>query len=78
MLGLGLAAYYWPRLHQPGHAADLGHDYDVAAMQARAHAVLDAAWRAGVRYFDVARSYGRAVLFWAVGCGARQGSRPAQ
>ena len=34
-------------------------------MQARAHAVLDAAWAAGVRYFDAARSYGRAEEFLA-------------
>jgi len=34
-------------------------------MQARAHAVLDTAWAAGVRYFDAARSYGRAEEFLA-------------
>jgi len=32
-------------------------------MRARAHAVLDVAWRAGVRYFDAARSYGLAEDF---------------
>jgi aryl-alcohol dehydrogenase-like predicted oxidoreductase len=32
-------------------------------MEARCHAVLDAAWAAGVRYFDAARSYGRAEEF---------------
>jgi aryl-alcohol dehydrogenase-like predicted oxidoreductase len=32
-------------------------------MEAHAHAVLDAAWEAGVRYFDAARSYGRAEKF---------------
>ncbi len=62
-LGLGLAALGRPGYINLGHADDLGHDYDVAAMQAHAHAVLDAAWRAGVRYFDAARSYGRAEEF---------------
>ena len=32
-------------------------------MEARARAVLDEAWRSGVRYFDAARSYGRAEEF---------------
>jgi aryl-alcohol dehydrogenase-like predicted oxidoreductase len=34
-------------------------------MEARAHAVLDSAYAAGVRYFDAARSYGRAEAFLA-------------
>jgi aryl-alcohol dehydrogenase-like predicted oxidoreductase len=34
-------------------------------MEQRAHEVLDAAYAAGVRYFDVARSYGRAEDFLA-------------
>ena len=59
-VGLGLAALGRPGYINLGHADDLTHDYDVAAMEARAHAVLDAAWAAGVRYFDAARSYGRA------------------
>jgi aryl-alcohol dehydrogenase-like predicted oxidoreductase len=62
-LGLGLAALGRPGYINLGHAGDLGRDYDVAAMEAKAHAVLDAAWDAGVRYFDAARSYGRAEAF---------------
>ena len=62
-MGLGLAALGRPGYINLGHAADLGHDYDVAAMAAHAHAVLDAAWAAGIRYFDAARSYGRAEEF---------------
>ncbi len=62
-LGLGLAALGRPGYINLGHAEDLGHEYDVAAMEAHAHAVLDAAWDAGVRYFDAARSYGRAEVF---------------
>ena len=34
-------------------------------MRRRTHAVLDAAWAGGVRYFDAARSYGRAEEFLA-------------
>ncbi len=62
-MGLGLAALGRPGYINLGHAADLGHDTDVAAMAAHAHSVLDAAWAAGIRYFDAARSYGRAEEF---------------
>ena len=41
-------------------------------MEAQAHAVLDAAWEAGVRYFDAARSYGRAEEFLARWLAARR------
>lgn len=64
-LGLGLAALGRPGYINLGHAADLSGDYDVAAMEAHAHGVLDAAWAGGVRYFDAARSYGRAEQFLA-------------
>jgi aryl-alcohol dehydrogenase-like predicted oxidoreductase len=64
-LGLGLAALGRPGYINLGHAKDLDHSYDVAAMEAHAHAVLDAAWEAGIRYFDAARSYGRAEAFLA-------------
>jgi aryl-alcohol dehydrogenase-like predicted oxidoreductase len=64
-LGLGLAALGRSGYINLGHAADLHGDYDVAAMECRAHAVLDAARQAGVCYFDVARSYGRAEAFLA-------------
>ena len=62
-IGLGLAALGRPGYINLGHADDLRHDYDPAAMEARAHAVLDAAWAGGVRYFDAARSYGEAERF---------------
>ena len=64
-IGLGLAALGRPGYINLGHAADLHADYDVTAMEARTHAVLDAAYQAGVRYFDAARSYGRAEAFLA-------------
>jgi aryl-alcohol dehydrogenase-like predicted oxidoreductase len=62
-MGLGLAALGRPAYINLGHAADLGADTEVGALCARAHEVLDAAYAAGVRYFDAARSYGRAEEF---------------
>ena len=64
-LGLGLAALGRPGYVNLGHGADLGRDYDEQLMERRCHAVLDAAWAGGVRYIDVARSYGRAEAFLA-------------
>jgi len=62
-LGLGLAALGRPGYITLGHADDLGHSYQVETMRQRAYTVLDAAWQAGIRYFDAARSYGRAEEF---------------
>lgn len=62
-IGLGLAALGRPGYINIGHADDLENNYDVEAMKARAHALLDAAYEKGVRYFDAARSYGRAEEF---------------
>jgi aryl-alcohol dehydrogenase-like predicted oxidoreductase len=62
-VGLGLAALGRPAYINIGHAGDLAGDTDVDALRARAHEVLDAAYAAGVRYFDAARSYGRAEEF---------------
>lgn len=70
-IGIGLAALGRPGYINLGHADDLGADYSVSAMQANAHAVLDAAFDSGVRYFDAARSYGRAEEFLASWIGAR-------
>jgi len=64
-LGLGLAALGRPGYVTLNHASDLGGRYDPAAMEAHAHAVLDAAFNAGIRYVDAARSYGRAEDFLA-------------
>ncbi|MBX3157064.1 MAG: aldo/keto reductase [Deltaproteobacteria bacterium] len=74
-LGLGLAALGRPGYITLGHGADLG-DTGAAAMERRAHEVLDAAWAAGVRWFDAARSYGRAEDFLASWLAAR-GIAPA-
>jgi aryl-alcohol dehydrogenase-like predicted oxidoreductase len=62
-LGLGLAALGRPGYLNLGHGADLGSDRSVGALERRTHEVLDAAHAAGVRYFDAARSYGRAEEF---------------
>jgi aryl-alcohol dehydrogenase-like predicted oxidoreductase len=62
-IGLGLAALGRPGYINVGHAGDLGGHTDVESMRDHAHQVLDAAYAAGVRYFDAARSYGRAEEF---------------
>lgn len=61
-LGLGLAALGRPGYINLGHGTDLP---DKAAGTMRAHTwdMLDLAWTAGLRYFDAARSYGRAEEF---------------
>jgi aryl-alcohol dehydrogenase-like predicted oxidoreductase len=64
-LGLGLAALGRPGYITLGHGEDLGPDRSAQAMERHAHEVLDAAHRSGVRYFDAARSYGRAEDFLA-------------
>jgi aryl-alcohol dehydrogenase-like predicted oxidoreductase len=64
-IGLGLAALGRPGYLNLGHGDDLGPDRSVAALERHAHAVLDSAYDQGVRYFDAARSYGRAEAFLA-------------
>ncbi len=63
-IGLGLAALGRPAYITSGRDADLP-DRSVAGLRARTSAVLDAAYAAGIRYFDAARSYGRAEEFLA-------------
>lgn len=62
-LGLGLAALGRPGYINLGHGDDLGQQHSEEAMEERTHEMLDAAWAAGVRYFDAARSYGKAEEF---------------
>ena len=64
-LGLGLAALGRPGYVTLNHASDLAGRYDPPTMELRAHGVLDAAFDAGIRYVDAARSYGRAEDFLA-------------
>jgi aryl-alcohol dehydrogenase-like predicted oxidoreductase len=76
-LGLGLAAVGRPAYINVGRAEDLGRERSVDAMRARSDAVLDAAWSAGIRYLDAARSYGRAEEFLAGWLGGRGIARDA-
>ncbi|MEV1206457.1 aldo/keto reductase, partial [Microbispora rosea] len=76
-MGLGLAAVGRPAYITLGRDEDFGGDRDVAAMRARTWGVLDAARAAGVRYVDVARSYGLAEEFLA-GWLADRGIRPGE
>ena len=71
-MGLGLAALGRPGYINLNHDLDLDKNYDVEAMRTNAHAVLDAAYEDGIRYFDVARSYGKAEEFLASWLKARQ------
>lgn len=61
-VGLGLAALGRPAYITGGRADDLP-DRSVGGLRARTRAMLDAAYQAGIRYFDAARSYGRAEEF---------------
>jgi aryl-alcohol dehydrogenase-like predicted oxidoreductase len=62
-IGIGVAALGRPGYLNVGHEADLGADRSVEALRARSFEVLDAAYAAGVRYLDTARSYGRGEEF---------------
>jgi aryl-alcohol dehydrogenase-like predicted oxidoreductase len=75
-IGLGLAALGRPGYITLGHGADLAGDTAVEALRAHSHAVMDAAFDAGVRYFDAARSYGLAEDFlgsWLTARGWQRG-----
>lgn len=62
-VGLGLAALGRPGYLNLGHGDDLPDDRGVADLRRRTHQVLDRAFDLGVRYVDVARSYGRGEEF---------------
>ena len=70
-VGLGLAALGRPGYINVGHGEDLGANRSRDAMERRAHEVLAAAYAAGIRYFDAARSYGLAEAFLSSWLGAR-------
>jgi len=73
-IALGLAALGRPAYINVGHGEDIV-DSSVEGMELAAHAVLDAAYEGGVRWFDAARSYGRAEAFLASWL-ARRGLQP--
>lgn len=70
-LGMGLAALGRPGYINLGHAEDLQGQTDPEDMQNHVFGVLDAAFDAGIRYYDCARSYGRAEEFVAAWLSAR-------
>lgn len=70
-LGMGLAAVGRPAYINLHRDRDLGADRAVETLRARAYEVLDAAYAAGVRYVDAARSYGLAEEFLASWLDAR-------
>jgi aryl-alcohol dehydrogenase-like predicted oxidoreductase len=71
-IGLGLAALGRPGYINLGHGEDLAGRIDVSQMERNADEVLDAAYERGVRYFDAARSYGKAEEFLASWLTARK------
>jgi aryl-alcohol dehydrogenase-like predicted oxidoreductase len=64
-IGLGLAALGRPGYINLGHAVDLNHNYDQESMESHAHQIMELAYNKGIRYFDAARSYGKAEEFLA-------------
>ncbi|MDO9377961.1 MAG: aldo/keto reductase [Nocardioidaceae bacterium] len=74
-IGLGMAALGRPEYLNVGHGSDLGGTYDVDALRTHAHGVLDAAWDAGVRHLDAARSYGAGEEFVGSWLAAHPGRR---
>jgi aryl-alcohol dehydrogenase-like predicted oxidoreductase len=62
-IGFGLAAVGRPAYITTGRADDLAGDRSIEALERRSHDLLDAAIAAGIRYVDVARSYGLAESF---------------
>lgn len=63
-IGLGLAALGRPGYINLGHGDDLVKN-DAEAMKSNAVNMLDTAYKVGIRYFDAARSYGKAEEFLA-------------
>ena len=64
-LGLGLAALARPAYITAGRATDLGTDRGIETLREQTWRVLDRAYALGIRYVDLARSYGRAEEFAA-------------
>jgi aryl-alcohol dehydrogenase-like predicted oxidoreductase len=64
-MGIGLAALGRPAYINVGRTGALPAERTVEAMRAATWRVLDAAYAAGVRWIDAARSYGRAEEFLA-------------
>jgi aryl-alcohol dehydrogenase-like predicted oxidoreductase len=76
-IGLGLAALGRPAYINLGRDQDYGQHRTAAVMEQRCHQMLDAAYSAGIRYVDAARSYGLAEAFLGSWLRARRLSRAA-
>jgi aryl-alcohol dehydrogenase-like predicted oxidoreductase len=72
-IGLGLAAIGRPAYITTNRAADLGGDRSVGTLRELTFRLLDAAHAVGVRYIDVARSYGSAEAFLSAWLVTRSG-----
>ena len=70
-LGLGLAALGRPAYINVGRADELPPGRSVEKMREATWDVLDAAWAAGIRWVDAARSYGRSEEFLGAWIGTR-------
>ncbi|MFW5691365.1 MAG: aldo/keto reductase [Chloroflexota bacterium] len=70
-LALGMAALGRPGYINLTHSGDLP-DVTIEGMRGHAWAMLDTAWKHGIRHFDCARSYGRAEEFVGGWLRARQ------
>jgi aryl-alcohol dehydrogenase-like predicted oxidoreductase len=70
--GLGLAALGRPAYINLGRDGALPADRTVEKMREASFEVLDAAYAAGIRWVDAARSYGRAEEFLAAWLAARE------
>ena len=73
-IGLGLAAIGRPAYITTNRGADLGADRSVETLRGLTYRLLDAAHAAGVRYVDVARSYGSAEAFLSGWLASRNGA----
>jgi aryl-alcohol dehydrogenase-like predicted oxidoreductase len=76
-IGLGLAALGRPAYINLGRQRDFGSARSVAELERRCHEMLDAAYAAGIRYIDAARSYGMAEHFLGTWLKTRNPARDA-
>ena len=76
-IGLGLAALGRPAYINLGRQRDFGSARSVAELERRCHEMLDAAYAAGIRYIDAARSYGMAEHFLGTWLKTRNPARGA-
>ena len=76
-VGLGLAALGRPAYINLARQDDFGSDRSVGELERRCHEALDAAYAAGIRYVDAARSYGMAEQFLGTWLTTRNPTRNA-